>query len=81
MLIRLLRWGLAGALVAWTLIRALGLERGYPLVPLFAFAPYVALLALVVAGLAVWRRWWRGAATTSASSATDGVKANSGTSG
>ena len=52
MLIRRLRWGLAGALVAWTLIRALGLERGYPLVPLFAFTPYVALLALVVAVVA-----------------------------
>jgi endonuclease/exonuclease/phosphatase (EEP) superfamily protein YafD len=66
MLIRHLRWGLAGALVAWTLIRALGLERGYPLVPMFAFTPYVALLALVVAGLAVWRRWWRGAVVVGA---------------
>jgi len=63
MLLRL-RWGLAGVLVAWTVIRALGLERGWPLVPLLAFAPYVALLALVVAGLAAWRRWWAGAAVT-----------------
>ena len=51
---RRLRWVLAGALVAWTLIRALGLERGWPLVPLLAFTPYVALLALLV------RRSWRG---------------------
>ena len=49
MLLRRLRWVLAGALVAWTLIRALGLERGWPLVPLFAFTPYVALFALLVA--------------------------------
>ena len=66
MLLRCLRWGLAGALVAWTLIRALGLERGWPLVPLHAFTPYVALLALIVALLAVWRRWWAGAVVTGA---------------
>ena len=42
MLLRALRWGLAGALVAWTLLRLLGLERGWPLVPLFAFTPCVA---------------------------------------
>ena len=52
MLLRRLRWVLAGALVAWTLIRAFGLERGWPLVPLFAFTPYVALLA------AARRRGW-----------------------
>ena len=69
MLFRRLRWGLAGVLVAWTLIRALGLERGWPLVPLVAFTPYVALLALVVAGLAAWRRWWTGAAVAVACAA------------
>ena len=68
MLLRL-RWGLAGVLVAWTVIRALGLERGWPLVPLLAFTPYVALLALVVAVLAAWRRWWAGAAVTGACAA------------
>ena len=62
MLLRRVRWGLAGALVAWTLIRAFGLERGWPLVPLFAFTPYVAVVALLVAGVAAWRRWWVGAA-------------------
>ena len=69
MLLRCLRWGLAGALVAWTLIRALGLERGWPLVPLLAFTPYVAMLALVVAGLALWRRWWTGVAVAGACAA------------
>ena len=64
MLLRRLRWVLAGALVAWTLVRAFGLERGWPLVPLFAFTPYVALLALVVALVAAWRRWWVGAVVT-----------------
>ena len=69
MLLRRLRWVLAGALVAWTLIRAFGLERGWPLVPLFAFTPYVALLALLVAAAGGWRRWWAGAAVAGACAA------------
>src|SRR5215210_72858 len=64
--LRRLGWGLAGALVAWTLLRALGLERGWPLVPLFAFTPHVALLGVLGAGLAAWRRWWAGAAVAGA---------------
>jgi endonuclease/exonuclease/phosphatase family metal-dependent hydrolase len=43
---------------AWALIRLFGLERGYPLVPLIAYTPYVAagaIVPLVVAGLL--RRW------------------------
>jgi len=62
MLLRRLRWGLACALVALTVIRAFGLERGWPLVPLLAFTPHAALLGLLAAALAVWRRWWAGAA-------------------
>jgi endonuclease/exonuclease/phosphatase (EEP) superfamily protein YafD len=61
MLLRRLRWGLAGALVAWTLIRAFGLERGWPLVPLMAFTPHLAVLALLGVVVAAWRRWWAGA--------------------
>ena len=49
MLLRGLRWGLAGVLVAWTVLRLFGLERGWPLVPLFAFTPWVAGLALLAA--------------------------------
>jgi endonuclease/exonuclease/phosphatase (EEP) superfamily protein YafD len=60
---------LAGALVAWTLVRAFGLEHGWPLVPLLAFTPHVALFALLVAGVAGWRRWWAGAAVTGACAA------------
>ena len=69
MLFRHLRWGLAGALVAWTLIRAFGLERGWPLVPLFAFTPFVAVIAVFAAGLAAWARWWTGAAVAAACAA------------
>ncbi len=45
-------------LLLWALVRTLGLERGYPAVPLLAFTPYVALLApLAVAwSLLLWRR-------------------------
>jgi endonuclease/exonuclease/phosphatase (EEP) superfamily protein YafD len=58
MLLRGLRWGLAGALVAWTVARILGLERGWPLVPLFALTPWIAALGLVmaVAGAALRQR-------------------------
>jgi endonuclease/exonuclease/phosphatase (EEP) superfamily protein YafD len=57
MLLRGLRWGLAGALVAWTVVRLLGLERGWPLVPVFAFTPWVAALALVTSLLGAVLRW------------------------
>jgi endonuclease/exonuclease/phosphatase (EEP) superfamily protein YafD len=57
MLLRGLRWGLAGALVAWTLIRLLGLDRVWPVVPLFAFTPWVAALALLAAIVGAVLRW------------------------
>jgi endonuclease/exonuclease/phosphatase (EEP) superfamily protein YafD len=47
MLLRAVRWGLAGVLVAWTFLRLLGLDLGWPVVPLLAFTPWVAALALV----------------------------------
>src|SRR4051812_31936958 len=53
MLLRAVRWGLAGALVAWTLIRLLGLDLGWPVVPLLAFTPHAAVAGIV---LAAW--WW-----------------------
>src|SRR5215216_2628882 len=49
MLLRAVRWGLAGALVAWTLVRLLGLDPGWPVAPLLAFTPYAAVAALVLA--------------------------------
>jgi endonuclease/exonuclease/phosphatase family metal-dependent hydrolase len=48
--------------VLWTLVRVLGLERGFPLVPLMAFTPYAAVAALLVAGVAVALRNWAAAA-------------------
>lgn len=48
-------------MVAWTLVRVFGLDRGVPLVPLMAFTPYVAAAALLVAGVAVALRNWAAA--------------------
>lgn len=48
----------AAGLAVFAALRGLGLERGWPLVPVLAFTPYVlgaALLAAALAGLA--RRW------------------------
>lgn len=45
-------------ILAWTLIRLLGLEGGYPLVAMMAFTPYVGITALLVAGVAVALRNW-----------------------
>jgi endonuclease/exonuclease/phosphatase (EEP) superfamily protein YafD len=43
--------------VAWTVVRLLGLERGWPLVPLLSFTPWVALLALLCALIGAALRW------------------------
>lgn len=43
-------------------MRGFGLDRGVPLVPLMAFTPYVAIAALLVAGVAMALRNWAAAA-------------------
>lgn len=50
--------------VLWTLVRVFGLDRGFPLVAMMAFTPYVAVAALLVAGVAVALRNWPAAAVT-----------------
>lgn len=42
----------------WACVRALGLEQGFPWVALIAFTPYVAVLALLVTGVATALRNW-----------------------
>lgn len=42
----------------WALVRTLGLEAGFPMVPLLSFTPYVAAAALVPVGLALIARRW-----------------------
>jgi endonuclease/exonuclease/phosphatase (EEP) superfamily protein YafD len=46
-------WLLALACAAWAAMRLLGLERGFPLVPLVAFTPFAAAAAGVVVVVAV----------------------------
>jgi hypothetical protein len=51
-------WTAAGLLALWALIRTLGLDSGWPLVPLMAFTPYVCMLAvLALAVCALLREW------------------------
>jgi endonuclease/exonuclease/phosphatase (EEP) superfamily protein YafD len=54
-------WLMVGLCAAWVVMRVLGLERGYPLVPLVAFTPFVAAGAVVVVVVAALLRQ-RGAA-------------------
>jgi endonuclease/exonuclease/phosphatase (EEP) superfamily protein YafD len=57
-------WAVAVPVAAWVPIRLLGLERGYPLLPMMAFTPYVAVLALFACGIAVALRNWAMAVLT-----------------
>jgi endonuclease/exonuclease/phosphatase (EEP) superfamily protein YafD len=57
-------WAAVVPVAMWTLIRVLGLDRGFPVVPLMAFTPYMAVAALLVAGVAVALRNWAAAAVT-----------------
>jgi endonuclease/exonuclease/phosphatase family metal-dependent hydrolase len=52
-------WLCAGGWAVFAFVRLFGLERGFPLVPLFAFTPWIALGAVVpVALAAALRRWY-----------------------
>ena len=42
----------------WALIRLFGLDSGFPLATMMAFTPYVAVVALLVAGIAVALENW-----------------------
>jgi len=55
-------WLLVAPILAWTAVRAFGLERGYPLVGLMAFTPCVAVAALLATGIAIALRNWAAAA-------------------
>jgi endonuclease/exonuclease/phosphatase (EEP) superfamily protein YafD len=49
--VRTLAWIVVTLVAVWTVARAFGLERGYPLTALITFTPYVVVVAVVVAGL------------------------------
>ena len=46
-------WALAIPCAAWAAMRLLGLERGFPLVPLVSFTPFVVVAAVVVVAIAL----------------------------
>jgi endonuclease/exonuclease/phosphatase (EEP) superfamily protein YafD len=52
----LVAWLLAAACAAWAAVRLLGLERGFPLVPLVAYTPFVVVGAAVVGAVAALLR-------------------------
>lgn len=51
-------WAAVLFVALWALVRAFGLERGFPLVPLLAYTPYVAATSILVAGVALALRNW-----------------------
>ena len=53
---RVVVWVLVGLCAGWVVLRLLGLERGYPLVPLVAFTPFVAAAAVAVVVVAALLR-------------------------
>jgi endonuclease/exonuclease/phosphatase family metal-dependent hydrolase len=54
-------WVAVAPLALWASVRLFGLDRGFPLVPLMAFTPYVTVAALLVAGVAMALRNWAAA--------------------
>jgi endonuclease/exonuclease/phosphatase (EEP) superfamily protein YafD len=59
-------WLLVTGFSAWAVVRLFGLERGFPLVQLMAFTPYVAGAAVLVPLLAALLRRWHAAAVSAA---------------
>ncbi len=59
-------WVAVVPIAVWTVIRLLGLEGGYPLVAMMAFTPYVAIAALLAAGVALALRNWAAATLAAA---------------
>ncbi|HEX3238795.1 MAG TPA: endonuclease/exonuclease/phosphatase family protein [Solirubrobacterales bacterium] len=55
-------WLAVVPVLAWTAVRMLGLDSGFPLVALMAFTPYVAIAAFLVFGLAAALENWAAAA-------------------
>jgi len=50
----------------WAVVRLLGLETGYPLVPLIAYTPFVALATLPMLTAALLLRQWLAAGACAA---------------
>lgn len=59
-------WIAVAALAVWALVRVFGLDSGFPLEAMLPFTPYVAVAALLVAGVAAALENWAAAALTAA---------------
>jgi endonuclease/exonuclease/phosphatase (EEP) superfamily protein YafD len=58
---RWLIWAAVVPIVAWAIVRGFGLESGFPLDALIAYTPYVAVFAVLIAGVALALRNWAAA--------------------
>ncbi|HET9593278.1 MAG TPA: hypothetical protein VFP17_10215, partial [Solirubrobacterales bacterium] len=54
-------WALVAPVALWALLRALGIDNGFPLAALMAFTPYAAIAAFLVVGVALALRNWAAA--------------------
>lgn len=59
-------WAAVLPVALWALLRLLGIDSGFPLAPLMAFTPYVAIAAFLVAGVALALRNWAAAVAAAA---------------
>jgi endonuclease/exonuclease/phosphatase family metal-dependent hydrolase len=59
-------WLSVAVLVAWAVVRAFGLESGFPLVPLIAYTPLAGLAAVLLTLIASVLRLWPAAAVAGA---------------
>lgn len=59
-------WALVVPVALWALLRAFGIDNGFPLAALMAFTPYAAIAALLVAGIALALRNWAAASVGAA---------------
>jgi endonuclease/exonuclease/phosphatase family metal-dependent hydrolase len=55
-------WAAVLPIAIWAVVRVLGVEGGYPLVPLLAYTPYVTFAALLASGTALALRNWAASA-------------------
>ncbi len=55
-------WALAAIWAIWALVRLTGIEAGYPLVPLIAYTPYMAVAAVIPIAIGLSLRRWAPAA-------------------
>lgn len=67
--LRILSWTCTAGVLAYTLVRLLGLETGWILVTTIAFVPYFVIAALAGAGLQAAVRHWAAAAVTGVAAA------------